>query len=68
MLDGRIKTIKNRRCLRTCREWVEQYVAAKTVKPPAPEVVELALVKGRQYVYVKLRKGGMGYECLRSPA
>jgi len=34
MLDGRIRTVKDGRWLRTRRKWVEQYVAAKTIKPP----------------------------------
>ena len=67
MLDGRIKAIKDGRWLRTRREWVEQYVAAETVKPPAPEVSELSRPRGRRHVYagIKLKKGGMRYECLR---
>ena len=67
MLDGRIKTIKDGRWLWTRREWVEQYVAAKTIKPPHPEVVELARPRGRRHVNVgiKLRKGGMGRQFLQ---
>ena len=55
MLDGRIRT---------------KYVAAKTIKPPDPEVVEFPRPRDRRHVNagIKLKKGGMGYECLRSPA
>lgn len=70
MLDGRIRTIKDGRWLRTRREWVEQYVAAKTIKPPDRELVEILRPRGRRHVKqgIKLKKGGLGYECLRSPA
>lgn len=47
MLDGRIKTIRDGRWLRTRREWVEQYVAAKTIKPSDPEVFEVPRQRGR---------------------
>ena len=33
LLDGRIKAVKDGRWLRTRREWVEEYVARKTVQP-----------------------------------
>lgn len=70
MLDGRIKTIRDGRWLRTRREWVEQYVAVKTIKPPDPEVVEVPRTRGRRNVNVciKLKKGGMGYQFLRERA
>jgi len=50
MLDGRIRTIRDGRWLRTRREWVEQYVAAKTIKPPDPDVFELPRPRGRRHV------------------
>ncbi len=34
LLDGRIKAVKDGRWLRTRREWVEEYIARKTVQPP----------------------------------
>ena len=70
ILDGRIKAIKDGRWLRTRRKWVEQYVAAETVKPPHPEVIELPRPRGRRHVNqgIKLKKSGIGFECLRSPA
>lgn len=68
MLDGRIKTIRDGRWLRTRREWVEQYVAAKTIKPPDPDVVEVPRPRGKRHVNVgiKFKKGGLAYEFLRS--
>ena len=33
LLDGRIKAVKDGRWLRTRREWVEEYIARKTVQP-----------------------------------
>jgi excisionase family DNA binding protein len=70
MLDGRIKTIKDGRWLRTRREWVEQYVATKTIKPPDPEVVEFPRPRGGRHVNagIKLKKGGMGYQFLKERA
>lgn len=70
MRDGRIKTIRDGRWLRTRREWVEQYIAAKTIKPPDPEVVELPRPRGRRHVNVgiKLKRGGAGYQFLQERA
>jgi hypothetical protein len=67
MLDGRIKTIRDGRWLRTCREWVEQYVAAITIKPPDPDVVEVPRPRGKRHVNVgiKFKKGGVGYQFLQ---
>ena len=70
MLDGRIRTVKDGRWLRTRREWVEQYVAAKTIKPPDPEVVELPRPRGSRHINrgIKLKKGGAGYRFLKERA
>jgi excisionase family DNA binding protein len=70
MLGGRIRTIKDGRWFRTRREWVEQYVATKTIKSPDPEVVELPRPRGRRHINagIKLKKGGMGYEFLKERA
>lgn len=70
MLDGRIKTIRDGRWLRTRREWVEQYVAAKTIKPPDPEVVELPRPRGKRHVNVgiKFKKGSLGHQFLQERA
>jgi excisionase family DNA binding protein len=70
MLDGRIKTIKDGRWLRTSREWVEQYVAAKTIQQPDPEVVEIPRPRGRRDASAgfKLKKNGAGYRFLKERA
>jgi excisionase family DNA binding protein len=62
MLDGRIRTVKDGRWLRTRREWVEQYLAAKTIKPPDPEVVEIPRPRGRRHVNrgPRSRRAGWG--------
>lgn len=69
MLDGRIKTIRDGRWLRTRREWVEQYVAAKSIKPPDPDVVEIP-PQGKPHINVgiKFTKGGMGHQFLQERA
>ena len=56
--------------LRTRREWVEQYVPTKTIKPPHPEVVELPPPRGGRHVNagIKLKNGGMGNEFLQERA
>lgn len=70
MLDGRIKTIRDGRWLRTRREWVEQYVATKTLKPPDPELVEAPRPRGKRHVNVgiKFKKGSVGYQFLQERA
>jgi hypothetical protein len=35
MLDGRIKAWKDGRWLRSCRQWVDDYLSSVTVRPPA---------------------------------
>lgn len=62
MLDGRIRTIRDGRWLRTRREWVEQYIAAKTIEPPDSEVVEIPRPRGRRHVNagIKLKRAGWG--------
>ena len=66
MLDGRIRTIKDGRWLRTRREWVEAYVAAKTIKPLPEDRIPVKAVRGRRKVDTgrTLTKGGMGYQFL----
>lgn len=68
--DGRIKTIRDGRWLRTRREWVEQYVAAKTIKPSDSEVILAPRLRGKRHVNVgvKFKKGGMGHQFLQERA
>ena len=56
--------------MRTRREWVEQHVVAKTIKPPDREVVELPQPRDGRHVNVgvKLKSGGMGYQFLKERA
>ena len=37
MLDGRIKAVKDRRWLRSRREWVDEYLSRVTVRPTSKE-------------------------------
>lgn len=62
MLDGRIRTIKDGRWLRTRRESVEAYVAAKTIKPMPEDRIPTKAIRGRRKVGtgITLKKGGMG--------
>ncbi len=66
MLDGRIRTIKDGRWLRTRREWIEAYVASKTIKPLPEERIPIKAVRGRRKLDTgrTLKKGGMGYQFL----
>lgn len=66
MLDGRIRTIKDGRWLRTRREWIEAYVAFKTIKPLPEDRIPIKAVRGRRKVDtgMTLKKGGMGYQFL----
>lgn len=57
------KAIKDGRWLRTCRAWVEKYVAKKSVKPIEEEMVPMPRPRGKSHVNVgiKLKKGGAGW-------
>ena len=63
LLDGRIRTIKDGRWLRTRREWVEAYVATKTIKPLPEDRIPIKAIRGRRKG-ITLKKGGMGYKFL----
>lgn len=66
LLDGRIQAIRDGRCLRTRREWVEEYINKRLVKPPvnAPEIPTIRVRKPRRG-QLAFRKGGMGYQFLK---
>jgi len=66
MLDGRIRTIKDGRWLRTRREWIEAYVASKTIKALSEDRIPIKSVRGRRKVDTgrTLKKGGIGYQFL----
>ncbi len=65
LLDGRIKAVKDGRWLRTRREWVEEYLARKTVQPPAPDAHFVSAPRKRRS-QVTLKRGGIGYRFLKS--
>lgn len=65
MLDGRIRAIRDGRWLRTRRQWVEEYVAVKTIKPAGDEPGVYTVPKPRRRLgQVKLKKGDAGYRFL----
>ncbi|MFO0926143.1 MAG: hypothetical protein U0736_03770 [Gemmataceae bacterium] len=65
LLDGRIRAIRDGRWLRTRRQWVEDYVASKTIKPAGDEPGVYTVPKPRRRVgHVKLKKGDAGYRFL----
>jgi len=66
MLDGRIRTIRDGRWLRTRREWIEAYIAEKTIKAARdePGVYTVPDPPKRRRGHIKLKKGGFGYRFL----
>ena len=66
MLDGRIRAIRDGRWLRTRREWIEEYVAEKTIKAASsnPDVYTVPNPPRRRQANIKLKKGGAGYRFL----
>lgn len=66
MLDGRIRTIRDGRWLRTLREWIEAYIAEKTIKATRdePGVYTVPDPPRRRRGHIKLKKGGAGYRFL----
>jgi excisionase family DNA binding protein len=70
MLDGRIRAIRDGRWLRTRRQWVEEYIAEKTIKAASsePGVFTVPDSPRRRQGYIKLKKGGIGEQFLRERA
>lgn len=66
MLEGRIKSIKDGRLLRSRREWVEEYLLAKTVQKPEPQPAEIKVKRPKVKLVGDFKKGGIAYEFLRS--
>jgi excisionase family DNA binding protein len=66
MLDGRIRAIRDGRWLRTRRQWVEQYVAGKTIKAANydPDVFTIPNPPRRRQGQFKFKKGDAGYRFL----
>jgi len=67
MLDGRIRTIRDGRWLRTRREWIEAYIAEKTIKAARdePGVYTVPNPRKRRHVQFKFKKGSIGEQFLR---
>ena len=66
MLDGRIKSMKDGRLLRSRREWVEEYLLAQVVKKPEPQPEEIKTKRPKAKLVGQFKKGGLAYEFLRS--
>jgi hypothetical protein len=65
MLDGRIRTIRDGRWLRTRREWIEAYIAEKTIKAnDEPGIYTVPDPPRRRRGHIKLKKGDAGYRFL----
>jgi hypothetical protein len=66
MLDGRIRTIRDGRWLRTRREWIETYIVEKTIKATRdePGIYTVPDPPKRRRGHIKLKKGGAGYRFL----
>lgn len=67
MLDGRIRTIRDGRWLRTRREWIEAYIAEKTIRATRdePDVYTVPNPPRRRQSHIKFKKGSIGEEFLR---
>jgi hypothetical protein len=63
MLDGRIRAIRDGRWLRTRREWIETYIAEKTIKAAGsePGVYTVPNPPRRRQGQFKFKKGDAGY-------
>lgn len=66
MLDGRLKSIKDGRMLRSRKDWVEEYLLAKTVQKPEPQIAEVKVKRPKVKLVGDFKKGGIAYEFLRS--
>jgi hypothetical protein len=66
MLDGRIRTIRDGRWLRTRREWIEAYIAEKTIKEARdePGVYTVSDPPRRRRGNIKFKKGDAGFRFL----
>jgi hypothetical protein len=66
MLEGRLKSIKDGRLLRSRREWVEEYLSAQLVNKPKPQPDEIKVRRPKAKLVGEFTKGGIAYEFLRS--
>lgn len=66
MQEGRLKSIKDGRLLRSRREWVEEYLVAQMVQKPEPQIAEVKVKRPKVKQVGDFKKGGIAYEFLRS--
>ncbi len=66
MLEGRLKSIKDGRLLRSRREWVEEYLLAQTIQKPELQPAEIKVKRPKAKLVGEFKKGGIAYEFLRS--
>lgn len=66
MLEGRLKSIKDGRLLRSRREWVEEYLSQQLVKKPEPQPDEIKVRRPKVKLVGEFKKGGIAYDFLRS--
>ena len=66
MLDGRIRTIRDGRGCGLAREWIEAYIAEKTIKATRdePGVYTVPDPPKRRQGHIKFKKGDAGYRFL----
>lgn len=67
MSDGRIKTVKEGRWLRSRREWVEEYIAKHTISPAgaSPDGLPVVIPPPKRKASVRLKPGGAGVRFLQ---
>lgn len=70
LLDGRIRAIRDGRWLRTRLEWIETYIAEKTIKAASsePGMFTVSDPPRRRQGHIKLKKGGIGEQFLKERA
>lgn len=66
MLDGRIKSVKDGRWLRSRKEWVEAYLLMQVVKKPDSNPGEVRTRRPKAKLVGQFKRGGLAYEFLRS--
>jgi excisionase family DNA binding protein len=69
MLEGRIRTVKDGRWVRTRPEWVEEYVTRITITPAqTPATIHEIPVPSRPKTYAKVKTSGIGCRFLKNRA
>jgi len=66
MLTGRIRSVKDGRWHRTRKDWVEEYLLAKMLQKPEPQIAEVRGKRPKVKLVGDFKKGGIAYEFLRS--